>query len=186
MFLLHFATLSVTWCDVWSTSMICCVCSNGKLFQFRSIEFIYFYCILCKDLCGWLAVYYEYHGILLLPLNEIISIILLLLYCIIVKLICVSIVQFKCVCKLQLFKCNVLIRIVRVFRMYKLVKTKVYIGSKCILQIISNVVVKEGMGNKGKLHRTIYKLLWFLKKHVLWQSNVEEWRINPVALLIIK
>ena len=33
---------------------------------------------------------------------------------IIVELIRVSIVQFKCVCKLQLFKCNVLIRIVGV------------------------------------------------------------------------
>ena len=40
--------------------------------------------------------------------------------------------------------------------MYKLAKLKLYTfkGSKCILQIISNVVVEEGMGNKGKLHRT--------------------------------
>ena len=30
----------------------------------------------------------------------------ILLYCIIVELIRVSIVQFKCVCKLQLFKCK--------------------------------------------------------------------------------
>jgi len=43
-----------------------------------------------------------------------ISGLLLLLYCIIVELIRMSIVQFKCVCKLQLFKCNVLIRIVGV------------------------------------------------------------------------